>query len=186
MNDETINITFRCSKARTAFYVNAEVWRSRYMKQSLKSLLFKTIVLSILFYGHETWTLPANSMTRLTATYHLLAKRACNLRPTQLEDGTYITGSATTARHILNIPTLEEYLRTGRLRLFGQLKRGQDFLPTISDPASAPKRRRGAINMSWNTLIAQDIVIRNLDPQDALNNALWESKIKAKLPRNTQ
>ena len=59
------DVNTRISKARTAFHILRNVWKSRVIGKTAKIRLFNTNVKSVLLYGAETWRMNKTMLKRI-------------------------------------------------------------------------------------------------------------------------
>ena len=59
------DVKSRISKARAAFHILRNVWKSRVIGKTTKMRLFNTNVKSVLLYGTETWRMNKTTLKRI-------------------------------------------------------------------------------------------------------------------------
>ena len=59
------DVKTKISKARAAFHILRNVWKSRIIGKTTKISLFNTNVKSVLLYGAETWRMNKTTLNRI-------------------------------------------------------------------------------------------------------------------------
>jgi hypothetical protein len=60
-----IEIEERISKGNKAYYVNAKLIKSKFLKKTTKMKIYKTIIRPVVTYSSETWTVTAKDENNL-------------------------------------------------------------------------------------------------------------------------
>ncbi|CAH1233043.1 Hypp565 [Branchiostoma lanceolatum] len=123
-----VDINLRIGRASSAMANLDRVWCSRRISPQTKIRLYNSLVLPILTYGGETWTLTAAQECRLDAFDTKCQRRILGIR-------WYDHISNDILRERSNQPPLSGKLRSARLRLLGHLIRAEPPL----EPASLLK-----------------------------------------------
>ena len=84
------------------------VWNNRRLTIGTKVYLYRTLVLSVLLYGAETWTLLANDLKTLEA-FHM----RCQRQTLKIRWQDHVTNDA--VRHMTGMAPLQDYLQHRRL-----------------------------------------------------------------------
>ena len=122
------------------------VWRCRYLCRRTKVQVFRVLVLPILLYGCETWTLTSSLKRRLNSFSTVSLRRILGYRWSDFVSNDQLLRE-TGMRHITCI------IRERRLRLFGHGARFRDSDPAHQIPflrnSVERGRQRGRPRTSW-------------------------------------
>ncbi len=126
--------------------LNKGVWRCRYLCRRTKVAVFRTLVLPVLLYGCETWTLPIDLRRRLNSFGTKSLRRILGYHWSKKVSNQRLL-TETGMRHVTCI------IRERQLRLFGHVARFPEDDPvhrilSARDPIGAV-RRRGRPPLSW-------------------------------------
>ena len=72
------HVKTRISKARAAFHILINVWKSRVIGKTTKISLFNTNIKSVLLYGAETWRMNKTTLKRSRLCKSVLAENIRN------------------------------------------------------------------------------------------------------------
>ncbi|KAI5731130.1 hypothetical protein M8J77_005084 [Diaphorina citri] len=116
-NDATIEVKSRISAASVAFgRLYTRVWKQHNLSLGTKLTIYKTIVLSTLLYGSETWTIHQKHVRELNS-FHMKCLRSI----TRTDWRDRVPNEAILEK--TNMDTLDEILRVKRLRWAGHVSR---------------------------------------------------------------
>ena len=126
--------------------LNASIWRCRYLCRQTKIRLFKSLVIPVLLYGCETWTLNADLKRRIDAFDSNSLRRIMRYRCDDFVSNEWLYRE-TDSRPITSI------VRQRQLRLYGHVARYPEADPACrvisvrDDPTW--RRPRGRPRNSW-------------------------------------
>ena len=103
------DMNIRIGQAWSALNKLDKIWKSS-LKREMKIKLFQLLVLSILLYGAETWTLTQTLQKKLDGVFTRMLRKALGLTWRDMVPNTEL---------YRNIPTLSCELRQRRLRFAG-------------------------------------------------------------------
>ncbi|KAI8499356.1 hypothetical protein Bbelb_231200 [Branchiostoma belcheri] len=170
------DIHLRIGRASAAMASLDNVWSNRKLSLQTKLRLYNSLVLSILMYNAETWTLTATHELRVNAFDTRCLRRLLGIR-------WFDRVSNATLRDITKQPPLTSKIRLARLRLFGHIARAVPPLePAALLRESAPttwSRPRGRPRRTWCDQLKDDLltVSLNLDTawEAAQDRTTWRS-----------
>ena len=146
--------------------------------------IYRSLVLPILLYGSETWTLAPSQMSHVHATYltHLRIITHLNFTVT-IVDGQldYKAPSTFKILQTADAAKIDDIIRQSRLRLAGQLYR-QPVAPLTWGSMNierAKKPKRGTRCTSWQEIVAADMKELHLIFADAEKMGEWHQRTKA-------
>ncbi len=165
-------IAHRVASASSAFarLHQAKVWSSKALSLSTKLQFLQTIVMTVLLYSGETWSLLDKHLHQLSVFHMRCLRRICGI---SLLD--HITNSVI-LKQCETIP-VESQLRSKRLSWFGHICRMADSrLPKLLMHGQLVGQScRGRPRTVWNDVVLFDIhkLKLNRHTRDALNKPVW-------------
>ena len=75
-----VDVNTRISKARAAFHILRNVWKSRVIGKTMKIRLFNTYVKSVLLYGVETWRMNNTTLKRIQTFVNLCLRKILGIQ----------------------------------------------------------------------------------------------------------
>ena len=172
--EELESLVDRLDKNSAAFGMEicAEtIWSDKHISLSSKIRLMRSIVISVLLYACETWTLTADILKKLQAT-----EMRCFRKLLGISYRDHITNDAVRDRIRQAIGPYDDILTTvkkRKLKWFGHVSRSSGLAKTILQGTVQRGRRRGRQKKRWENHIAE---WRGLNFCDAVREA--ENKIK--------
>ena len=162
----TADVANRIGQAAAAFGALAWcVWKKNNISTTTKMRLFRSLVLPILLYGAETWTLLKADLTKLEVFQMRCLRRILGVT---LRDR---LSNETIRTRCCNQPTVEDEIQRRRLRWFGHVCRmNPDRLPHRILWRTRPpgwKVTRSAPKKTWAMQIKDDLTNQRLDLQAA-------------------
>ena len=166
-------VTARIRSAWKAFHELLPIVTNRGVFLSKRGNLFVTCARTVLLYGSETWPMSQNDLYRLRRCDHAMIRWICGVK---LRDR-YSTANL---RGKLQIPSIDDFLRWNRLRLYGHRYRQDDSLwsKKIMDLHVEGASLRGRPKLRWSDVIKADLQKLRLTPSDALDRNSWRQSIK--------
>ena len=176
-SDGTIDaeVAHRIAAANIAFVRlrKAKVWSSRALSHFTKLQFFQSIVISVLLYGAETWTLLNKHCAALSVFWMRCLRHICGL---SLKD--HISNAAILS--MCQTCSMDSQLRSKRLRWYGHVCRMLDSrLPKVmlfgqvkgSNPPGRPRK-------IWNDIVLSDFQQLNINRpyRDAQNKPAWRDR----------
>jgi len=159
----TDDVKHRIGKALGTVQHLNDIWSSKDITPTTKMQLYNTLILSILMYGSETWTLKKEDENRL-----LVFEMACLRKIMGVSRLDKIRNS--TIRNSLNVNhDIIAQIRQKRLRYFGHIMRmNPERLPYLTlNGMVQGNRLRGRPAKRWLDSVKQDIKKLNLTIADA-------------------
>jgi hypothetical protein len=146
------------------------VWRKSNITLATKIRLYRTLVLPILLYGSETWTLLKQDLNKLE-TFQMRCLRTI-LRISLRDHRTNVSVRQQCGKQ----PAIEELIQQRRLRWFGHVCRmNSDRLPNALLWRQRPNNwriRRKAPRKTWLKQIEDDLRTCRLSPEQAAKEAM--------------
>jgi hypothetical protein len=144
------------------------MWASSDIKLSLKCKLYNALVMTIVLYNGECWTLKAQDLKRLEGFHFRCLRKITRMhRCPGMENLEVDRASKIEVFKIAKLPTIEAMLREKRLRWFGHLTREKD-----DDPAKRTMQKEKENRSKWFRSLEQDLKIKGMSVQAAEINAL--------------
>jgi hypothetical protein len=150
----------------------------------LKAQFCKTLIIPILLYGAETWTMEGQSLARIRKAFNQICRIAANMKSRRMH-GRWIKASPREARRRLNMPTLPSLIHEANLRLAGQITRApaDHLLNQAGILIEVKPLTRGKVRKSLATQVRTALAATNTRLEDAADERRWASLIKAPRPR---
>lgn len=150
----TTDVKVRVGRAATAMASLGKIWSDRRLSVNTKLRLYNSLVLSILMYGAETWSLTTTQERHLDAFDTRCLRRILGVK-------WYDFVSNTVLRQTTNQPPVSQLVRAARLRLFGHLARSSPPLEPAgllleTTPANW-SRPRGRPRLKWKDVLIADL-----------------------------
>ncbi|KAI8515766.1 hypothetical protein Bbelb_065790 [Branchiostoma belcheri] len=180
----TADIKIRIGRSSAAMASLNHIWSNGQISTATKLRLYNSLVLSVLLYGAEAWTLTATEERHLDTFDQKCLRRILGYR-------WYDFVSNSTVRQKTGQPPVSHKIRQARLRLFGHLARAEPPLEAASLLRAATpagwSRPRGRPRRRWGDQLNADLSTVGLDTATAWLRAQdrtgWKSTWKgATLP----
>jgi hypothetical protein len=144
-----------------------KVWRSKEISRTTKVRIYETLVLSVLLYNSETWTLKETQKRRLRVFETTCLRRIEGVTRRDRIRNTEIYSRLRIQRDIVN------RIQTRRLRYFGHVTRMQNGrYPKVALQGYVHgKRRRGRPKKRWMDMIEEDCRMMGLTVGEATRRA---------------
>ena len=143
----TAEVHIRIATATSAMARLNRIWKSNAISFPTKYKLFKSLVVSILLYGCETWTLHADTERRIQAFEYKCLRRL--LRISYLEHKTNQFVRDTVSALVGPQEPLLATVKRRKLAWFGHVTRHNSLCKTILQGTLEGGRRRGRQKKSW-------------------------------------
>jgi len=167
------DIQVRIGRAAAAMANLANIWSNKQLSLQTKLNLYNSLVLSILLYGSEAWTLTASWEQHLDAFDTKCLRRILGLH-------WYDFVPNATVRQMTKQPPISQLIRSARLRIFGHLARSSPLSEParlILEPTPRWRRPRGRPRMKWLDQLTSDLAAVNMDLptawQAAQDRSFW-------------
>ena len=136
------------------------------LSSKLKGRLYKACVRSVMSYGAECWSMKKADVRRMESTEMRMVRMMCGKT---LRDKV----PSIMLRERMGIEDIEEHLREYRLRWLGHLERmnPEDLVRRVRKENIVGRKKRGRPKKSWEDVVKEDMVKRNLKVEDA---QMWE------------
>lgn len=138
------------SSARTRLN---NIWKSNVISLPIKIKLFKSLVVSILLYGCESWTLTAETERRIEAFEYKSYRRLLRILYSERKTNTYVKEQITTQAG--QQEPLLSIVKRRKLTWYGHTSRHNILSKTILQGSVEGKRRRGRQRKAWNDNIKE-------------------------------
>ena len=143
----TKEIKARIGIATSAMTRLARVWKSNTISFPVKVRLYKSLVLSTLLYGCESWTLTADTERRIQAFENKCYRRMLHISYREHRTNHYVRQIVTT--HAGEQEPLITTVKRRKLAWYGHVTRHTSLSKTILQGTVEGKRRRGRQRKSW-------------------------------------
>jgi hypothetical protein len=150
-----------------------KIWSSPDISVYLKCRLYQALVMTIVLYNGECWTMKKQDLARLEG-FHFRCLRRITRTHRCPGMGKSVIDRATKKEvfKTAKLPGIEEMLREKRLRWFGHLTREKD-----GDPAKETLKQEQTNNSKWFKVLQQDFKWKGISVQEAEEKAtdklLW-------------
>ena len=144
----TAEIRIRIATATAAMARLSRIWKSSNISFHTKYRLYRSLVLSILLYGCEAWTLLAETERRIQAFEMKCLRRLLRISYMEHKTNDYVRAIVNT-----NVGPQEPLLATvkrRKLTWFGHVTRHDSLCKTIMQGTVEGGRRRGRQRKSWS------------------------------------
>ena len=158
----TSEIKIRLAVAMTAMAGLQKIWRSRDLSFTTKLKLYRALVLSILLYGCESWTLTVEMEKRLQAFEMKCYRKLLQISWVEHKTNEHVREQVTSIAGPQE-PLLATVKRR-KLQWFGHVTRHNTLSKTILQGTVEGGRRRGRPRKSWSDDVKQwtDLDMANL------------------------
>ena len=164
----TVDIRKRIAMASAQFKRTSNIWQASDISKKVKVSLFKSMVMSVLLYGSETWKLTKGEEKKLDSFQNKCLRRILKIRWQQ---------------HITNVAVLEaagidrvsEEVRRKRWSWIGHVlrKNPRDDCAVALGWRPEGRRKRGRPKTTWRKMVE---VERNRDGWSRWSMASWHRK----------
>ena len=142
-----LNIKNRIALATAAMSNLQVLWKSRKISFTVKFKLYKTLVLSVLLYGCESWTLVAESERRLQAFEMKCFRRLLGISYKEHKTNKFVIQQITSlAGHYEPLLTT---IKRRKFCWFGHVTRGNTLSKTVLQGFTSGSRARGRQRRLW-------------------------------------
>ena len=146
------DISNRISKARYAFYLLNQIWRSGNISRKTKLRLFNSNVKSVLLYGSETWSLTKKNETKIQVFVNKCLRRILKVFWPQIISNQDLWSET-------NQPPIVNQIQQRKMRWIGHtLRKSPDEITRQAlkwNPQG--KRKRGRPKMTWRRQTIKEI-----------------------------
>ena len=175
------DVKIRIEKAATVYQMwRRKVFKSRNLSRRTKVQVFRTMVMSVLLYGAETWSVTQQDIRRLK-TFQMRCLR--DIVGVTLWD---MRRNVDILEETGELP-IKEQLRLKRLQWFGHLQRMPDYRPQkqlLRCRLRGKKRRPGGTYLRWVDVISRDLTEIPEWQEVVTDRSAWRNAIHQ--PRSTQ
>lgn len=140
-------IKTRIGIATSAMTRLARIWKSNTISFPVKLRLYKSLVLSTLLYGCESWTLTADTERRIQSFESKCYRRMLHISYKEHRTNDYVRQLVTT--HAGAQEPLLSTVKRRKLAWYGHVTRHTSLSKTILQGTVEGKRRRGRQRKSW-------------------------------------
>ena len=175
------DIKQRICKALGAVQRLHTIWQSKDIRKDTKLQLYNTLILSILLYGAETWTLKKADENRLLVFEMACLRKIMGVTRLDKIRNQKIRETLGHNRTVLDI------IRDRRLKYFGHIIRmGNERFPKIAlEGRTHGTRPRGRPSKKWTNCLRDDCSARNVDRLTdathlASNRSAWQDIVRQK------
>ena len=143
----TKEIKTRIGIATSAMTRLATIWKSNTISFRVKVRLYKSLVLSTLLYGCESWTLTADTERRIQSFENKCYRRMLHISYREHRTNDYVSQLVTT--HAGEQEPLLSTVKRRKLTWYGHITRHTSLSKTILQGTIEGKRRRGRQRKAW-------------------------------------
>ena len=140
-------LRIRLSTATSAMVKLGIIWQNKKMSFHTKYKLYKSLILSILLYGCETWTLMKKEEKRIQAFQNKAHRRLLCITYRQRKTNDYIHEKMTNL--IGKYEPLLSTIKRRKLKYYGHICRHDGLAKTILQGKVEGKRKRGRPRNNW-------------------------------------
>ena len=171
------DVRIRLEKAATVYQMwRRKVFRSRNLSRATKVQVFRSMVMSVLLYGAETWSVTQHDIRRLK-TFQMRCLR--DIVGVTLWDKRRNVDILEETGEL----AIEEQLRQKRLQWFGHLQRMPYHRPQkqlLRCRPSGKKRKPGGTSLRWVDLISRDLT--GMTNKVVTDRSAWRAAIHQPRP----
>ena len=140
--DDAVRTRVKCAWGK--FRELAPILTVRGMSLKMKGKIYSTCVQSVMVYGSETWPLKVANVQQLERTERMMVRWMCGVTLKDKKRSQELLDS-------LNIISVAERVRRGRLRWFGHVERkgAEEWVSKCRDLVVAGNRDRGRGRKTW-------------------------------------
>ena len=149
----TKEIKIRLGLATSAMTRLNNIWKSNSISLPTKLQLYKSLVLSILLYGCESWTLTADTERRIEAFENKSYRRLLRISYKDHKTNAYVKEQITNSTG--EQEPLLATIKRRKLAWFGHISRHNTLSKTILQGTVEGKRRRGRQRKIWHDNIKE-------------------------------
>jgi hypothetical protein len=129
------------------------IWNSSSISFPVKFKLYKSLVISILLYGCESWTLTADTERRIQAFEHKCFRKLLHISYKEHKTNDYVRQQVTT--YVGKQEPLLATVKRRKLAWYGHVSRHESLSKTILQGTVEGKRRRGRQRKSWSDNVTE-------------------------------
>lgn len=165
----------RCAWAK--FRELSPILTTRGASLKVKGKLYSTYVQCVMMYGSETWAMKVEDMQRMERAEKMMVRWMCGVT---LRD----RKTSEELRQRLNIVSVCDRVRQGRLKWFGHVERREEggWASACRDVIVAGERGRGRGRKTWKECVVDDMSKMKLRREDAQDRDVWRSGILGNRP----
>ena len=167
-------INTRIGKAGAAFGKLQQTLGQKNLNLKTKLNLYNSLVLSILLYGSETWTIYATEMSRLNAFHQRCLRKIIGVTYKDRIKNVEVL-------HRTGQRRISDVIRERRMRWLGHVLRMKDnrVPKRVLEWTPKGKRKRGRPNLSWGETIQRDLKVIDINISEAKDVAQNRSEWRA-------
>ena len=169
-------INVKLAEGRQRFASFQKLWKSKQLSITLKCKLYRALVLSVVLYSSETWTMNKSTQRKLESFHN-----SCMRRILCFSYMERVTNEEVLARS--RVPTLSAMIMIKRLKLFGHVLRMNDDRLALRAITWEPtekylyaKRAPGGQRKRWLNQLEEDCSRNNMNYTTLRQKTKRESK----------
>ena len=166
-NEIKAEVEQRISAATRAFYALNSVFRSRLLSRKTKLRVLTSVVLPVLTYGAETWSVTATLERRMISFENGLLKTICG--PVFDNDlGIWRRRYAREVRNLTHQPLVTDLIRSARLRWLGHVLRASPdrHIRNVFEERMVGRRPVGRPRTRWKDVVVADLERLGVNPEE--------------------
>ena len=167
-----LSSTVRVKTAWGKFRGLLPILTSRVIPITTRGRVYNTCVRSVMLAGSECWALTQSALARLERNDKAMIRWICNVKADQIQK---IRSEA--LLNLLKIPSLEDLLRSNRLRWYGHVERSTGWINRCRNIKVNSRRKAGRPKKTWQETIRNDIEKWNLKDVDPSNREAWKQSV---------
>ena len=126
-NKMNIEITDRIAKGNKAYYANAKLIKSKFLKKNNKLKIYKTIIRPVVTYSSETWTLTAKDENNLHIFERQILRKIYG--PVNIDNIWRIRNNTKTDK-LIEGADIVRFIKAQRIKWLGHIQRMDQARPT--------------------------------------------------------
>ena len=166
--------TVRCKTAWGKFRELLPILTNRHLPLPTRGRIYSTCVRSAMLHGSETWATSTCVLNRLRRNDRAMIRWMCRVKPHEEISSDLLLDK-------LCIKSIDDVLRTGRLRWFGHVERSNSWISRVrSHHPARSNRARGRPKLSWEEVVKRDREVVNMQETDPNDRKAWRGRLRKK------
>ena len=183
-NEIAVEVACRIRSATRAYHSLKSLLKSRLLSRRTKLRIYLTMIVPVLMYGSETWSLTQTLAQKISSFENNILKTICGpVFDPELDR--WRRRYAREVRDLTRLPQITDLIRSARLRWLGHVLRAEPvrLIGLVYRAEMRGRRPRGRPRTRWKDVTRQDVVAMGEDPNDmqqmAENRRGWRRLVVA-------